>query len=292
MRIFPAFKDTTVIRILVIIIAALLGGCSSVIHSATRDLADNLNRAILDQDDPETVRQGAPAYLIMIDSFIQGSPESTDLLIAGSKLYGAYTSAFVHDAGRSHRLSEKARQYAQSALCLKRPDLCEISNLRYPEFESRLQSVTAGDIKELYTWGAAWTGWIQARSDDWSAIADLPKAKALMQRVLELDPEWDQGGAQLYLAVMNSLLPPSMGGKPELAREHFEQAIALNHGNNLMAKTLYAQYYARVVFDQALHDRLLNEVIAADPHADGLTLINTLAQEEARKLLAESSEYF
>jgi hypothetical protein len=59
-----------------------------------------------------------------------------------------------------------------------------------------------------------------------------------------------------------------------------------------MVKTLYARYYARMVFNQELHDRLLREVIDAPAATPGLTLINTLAQEEARSLLAESSEYF
>ena len=262
------------------------------IDSATRDMADNLSQAILDQDDPETVRQGAPAYLIMIDSFIQGSPASIDLLLAGSSLYGAYTSAFVADGKRAQRLSAKALQYAQQAFCLQRKDLCDIGDLRYPDFIVRLQSASIDDIETLYAWGVAWTGWIQARSDDWNAIAELPKAKAVMERVIELDSSWDDGGAQLYLAVMNSLLPPSMGGRPDVAKKHFEQAIELNQGRNLMAKTLYAQYYARIIFDQQLHDRLLREVIAADPHAQGLTLINTLAQEEARKLLEQSADFF
>ena len=44
------------------------------------------------------------------------------------------------------------------------------------------------------------------------------------------------------------------------------------------------------MFNKELHDRLLNEVIAADPNHPGLTLSNTLAQEKARVLLNE--EYF
>ena len=46
------------------------------------------------------------------------------------------------------------------------------------------------------------------------------------------------------------------------------------------------------MFDQELHDRLLNEVIAADPVEHGFTLMNTLAQDRARKLLESGKEYF
>ena len=59
-----------------------------------------------------------------------------------------------------------------------------------------------------------------------------------------------------------------------------------------MVKVFMADQYARLVFNQALYDRLLQEVIDANPVAPGYTLSNTLAQERARELLAESNEYF
>jgi hypothetical protein len=57
-----------------------------------------------------------------------------------------------------------------------------------------------------------------------------------------------------------------------------------------MVQVEYARRYARLVLDQPLHDRLLNEVLAADADAPGLTLTNLLAKEEAERLLAE--DYF
>ncbi len=59
-----------------------------------------------------------------------------------------------------------------------------------------------------------------------------------------------------------------------------------------MAKVDFAKRYAQLVFDQALHDRLLREVLAADPREPGLTLSNTLARQQARQLLASSKDYF
>jgi hypothetical protein len=59
-----------------------------------------------------------------------------------------------------------------------------------------------------------------------------------------------------------------------------------------MTKVIYAQQYARMLYDRQLHDRLLREVLAADPQAPGLVLENTLAQERARELLAEAEAYF
>ena len=144
----------------------------------------------------------------------------------------------------------------------------------------------------MYGYGSAWAGWVQISSNDWNAIAQLPKLEALMQKVVELEPGYEKGGADLYLGVLYTLRPASLGGRPELGRKHFESAIRLSHGKNLMAKVFLADQYARLVFDQPLHDRLLEEVIDADPVARGYTLSNTIAQERARELLAESNEYF
>src|SRR5690606_35804388 len=106
------------------------------------------------------------------------------------------------------------------------------------------------------------------------------------------DPALDHGTPLVYLGVLHSLRPAAVGGDPERGRAYFEQAAALSGGRNLMARTMQAEFYARLVFDQELHDRLLREVLAADPRAPGLTLGNTLAQERARGLLASGAQYF
>jgi len=282
-----------VIRLAFVLFSVLaLSACNTLVNSATRDMAGNLSSAIQNQNDPDTVRQGAPAYLIMIDSFIQGSPDSVELLIAGSSLYSSYASAFATEPERAKRLTEKSRQYAQHAFCIELPKLCDISQKHFPDFEKLLQQISKKDIAVLNTWGIAWAGWVQSRSEDWLAIADIPKIKAIMLRVVELDPSWDNGSPQLYLGVLNSFLPAAMGGKPELAKSYFEQAINYSQGKNLMAKTLYAQYYARLIFDKKLHDKLLSEVLAAPVESPGLTLVNTLAHEQAQKLLDESDDFF
>jgi hypothetical protein len=57
-------------------------------------------------------------------------------------------------------------------------------------------------------------------------------------------------------------------------------------------KVLYARQYARAKFDRELHDRLLQEVLKTKPNIPGYTLINTLAQKQARELLDNADDYF
>ncbi|MBE0616660.1 MAG: TRAP transporter TatT component family protein [Proteobacteria bacterium] len=270
----------------------LLGGCASMVSSATGRLAGSVSSAILNQNDVETVRDGAPAYLLMVDGLIGNDPGSESLLLAGARLYGAYATAFVDDPARVRRLTAKAREYGRRALCLRQSGLCVAAEHPFEEFALQLQELRVADVPVLYGFAASWAGWVQANPDDWSAVADLPKIEAAMTRVVALDEGYDQGGALLYLGVLATLRPESLGGRPEAGRAYFERAVALSHGRNLTAKVLFAKHYARLVFDRTLHDRLLGEVLAADPQAPGLTLANTLAQREARTLLGSADAYF
>lgn len=258
---------------------------------STQRLADNLSASMLGQSDPEIVRAGAPAYLLLIDSLLQDSPDDTALLMAAARLYGAYAGGLVDDTERRQQLSQRAFDYAERAMCSRHAPVCAARGGPFAEFEASLPArLSASELALFYTFATSWAGWIQARSGDWGAIAELPKVELLLERVTAVDPGFEQGRAQLYLAILRSLIPPSLGGKPERARVHFEQALAYSEDRDLIAKVEYARYYARMVFDQALHDRLLQEVLAADPEQPGLTLSNVLAQRQARELLAD--EYF
>jgi hypothetical protein len=133
---------------------------------------------------------------------------------------------------------------------------------------------------------------IEVNAGDFNSIADLPKLQALLLRCVSIDPQIDNGGAYLYLGVLDSIRPASLGGKPEEGKAYFDKALELSSGKNQMVRVLYAQFYARLVFDKELHDKLLNQVLIADPVAPGLTLINTLAKAKAKALLASGKDYF
>lgn len=270
----------------------LLPGCAALMRSVTGGVADNLSAAILAQDDIATVRDGVPAYLLLLDGLIAGDPENPDLLLAGSRLYGSYGSSFVEEEARAQRMTDRALSYAQRALCSVNRPLCESVERPYDEFTPQLQSIGKGDVDVLYGFGVAWATWIQTHSGDWRAVANLPKVEAVMARVLELDEPHDEGGAHLYMGVLLCQRPASLGGKPEEGRVHFERARELSGGRNLMANVLFAQYYARLVFDRELHDQLLQETVAAEPEAPGFTLSNTVAREQAQELLDGADDYF
>ncbi len=272
--------------------AVLTGGCSSLVSSTASRLAGSLGDALVNQNDPETVRQGAPAYLVLLDGLIADDPDNPDVLLAGAQLYSSYAGAFVEEPARAKRLALKGRDYGWDGLCALEKKTCGVWTKPYDQFESTIDSLGPKQASALFTAAGAWATWIQANKEDWSAIADKARVDAMIRRVVEIDPNYQRGAPFVYLGVLDTLLPEAMGGKPEQGRAHFERAIELSSGRNLMAKVLLARQYARLTFDRELHDRLCREVIEADPTEPGLTLANALAQEEAARLLEDSEDYF
>lgn len=280
-------------RRLMIIAVALLGfygsGCASLVSGA----ADDLSHAILNHDDPATVEAAAPAYLLMIDSLIGDDADDEELLRQGASLYAAYTGVFIEDKMRAKRLSDRAFLYGRQAACVYAEELCNIRELPFADLEHALAVLDdEDDLPYLGALAQSWLVWIRAHADDWSAIADLPRTELILENILRLDETFDGGSAHVYLGILKTLRPPALGGKPEEAREHFERAMQLSGGHNLGAKVALAENYARLVFDRELHDRVLHEVIDADVRVRDLTLMNVIAQQRARELLASADDYF
>jgi hypothetical protein len=276
-------------RPLVIIIALVfLTACSSM----KKEFAEDLSATILGHDDPGTIKLAIPAYLVLIDSMIRGDQENIGLLISGSRLYGAYASVFVDEKERQSTLAKRAFNYAERALCLHKSEACNSRSMPYNDYEKSLKQFTEDDVQVLFAYGSAWAGLIQANRADWNAVAELPRVKATMRRVLELDETISNGDAHLYMGVMESLLPPTMGGKTELAKKHFERALEISDRTNLMAMLLYAEKYARLIFDRELHDNLLNELIKVELKGSDTALIDAIAKAKAKKLLASANDYF
>ena len=172
----------------------MLAGCVSM---ATGRLADNLSSAMLNQTDPEIVRAGAPAYLLLIDSLIEDTPHDPNLLLAGARLYGAYGGGLIDDPQRRQGLAAKALEYARRGLCVRRPQICSNTDRPHSEFVLTLETVSQADLEGLYVLGTSWVGWIQANQDNWHAIAELSKAEAVLQKLVNMQPDFERGRAQL-----------------------------------------------------------------------------------------------
>ncbi len=280
------------IRLLALLLLMLLNGCANLAQQAGQRMATDLAAAMQDHPDPETVAEALPAYLLLMDAMARGQPESADTLFNASRLYATFAGSFVQEPQRAAVLAERARDYADRAMCLNWAAWCQRRPDQRQQLMAALEQLSNRQVEALYQTAVAWATWAQTHAEDWNAVAEIPLIRALFERVEQLDPKHDQGRLQLYLGVLDTLLPPAYGGKPERARARFEQAMAISQGRDLMVPVLYARHYARLIFDRELHDRLLRQALAAEPRQPGLTLSNLLAQKQARQLLRESEDFF
>lgn len=273
------------------------GGCGRIIAHYTQPLFDDLSRSFMRQRDVVLAEQGLPAYLLILDGLIEHSPDNKSLLLAGGSAYSSYASAFVGEKnhGRNRVLAEKAKDYSFRALSLQNKKFARVKDEPYSVFATALPSFSKRDVPYIFNAATAWAGWIQANSESTDAVADLPKVQALIKRVIELDEGYNYGASHTFMGVMLSIFPPSLGGKPDEAREHFERAVELGRGRFLPTYVMYADYYAKPAYDKELFHGLLNKVLDSPVDAvPELTLINTLAQSQAKDLIKEAreEEYF
>jgi len=281
-----------VLSLLIVFSIFLTASCSSIISSSLSGMMSNLSDTILNSNDLEMVEDGAPAYLLLIDSMVNEESDNEDMLITAANLFTAYADTFISDKKRARKMSDKAFNYAKRALCSRNQDICPLNKFDFAEFKFIISKMGKKDIDALYTLGSSWASWVRANSNDFNAIADIPRIEIIMKRVAELDETYKDGSAFFYLGISATLIPPALGGDPEKGRRYFEKAIELSNGKNFMINVVFAKQYARMLFDRDLHDRLLKEILEQDPNKPEYTLINTYAQKQAEKLLASADEYF
>ncbi len=280
------------VRALFLAAPVALAGCATMMSSVTESMAEDLAAAILENPDVDIVREGAPAFLLLIDGLLEGAPDSVALLSQAAALNSAYAGAFLDDELRIRLMAAKAKGLAEQALCLGVRGGCGVTRRPFAEFEQWAAALRSDDVPLAYGLATAWATWMQANSEDFNAIADLGRVKLLMQRVVELDEGYEYGGPQLYMGVFETLLPPALGGRPEVGRAHFERALALAEGKHLLTQVMFAEQYARLVFDRALHDDLLNEALASEVDIPELRLMNAIAKRRAQGLMETADAYF
>ena len=267
--------------------------CAPIVSNITDNLARNLSDAVLNQEDPKIVRDGAPAYLLLLDSLVAGNPENPVILSSASDLYASYSAIFVNDANRSKILSERALKYSKKALCISYEDSCNWDDYSFDDFNLSLDDFDVKHSDLLLTYSTSYLVYIRSHSNDWNAIARLPYIESALEYYVEKNPETENiDSVYTYLGILSTLLPPALGGDYEKGKRYFENAIEFSGDQNLNAKVEYALSYARPLYDRELHDKILQEVVSSNPVKKNYTLLNVIAKEQASSMLEDADEYF
>jgi len=257
------------------------------------NLFDNTVASFMEEGDLRLAEQGVAGNLKLLDGVIKSDPENGRFLLLACQGYAAYALAFAEDSPeRALAFYTRAWDYGARGLeSLGVPQKVFTSDA--PAMRQALAKLERKDVPLVFWTASAWGSAVILQLADPDAIASLPSINAMMEWVKEKDSTYYYGGPYLYFGIYYGSFPPLLGGRPDLAKENFERAIAAGEGKFLMTYVFYAKTYAVETQDERLFEALLDHVI--DASADVLPeqrLANAVAKKRAHEALARKSDFF
>jgi tetratricopeptide (TPR) repeat protein len=234
--------------------------------------------------------------LEMINLFKEGIEENKHDLLATWKV-GQYS--ILIGAAHSNNKPEKEKYYNQSM------DYCERAMRMDQNFNDALNSgKTIWDAVKLlgFDYVNAMGFWYTARvyhfKECLSVMGRIFNGKSMsyneliMNRIDELNPNWEGGGNNLSKAIFYIATPEKFGGSKQKAAEEFEKAIELGP-NYLTHKWGRAKYLSVITGEKDLFVEDLKWIIEQDPKKCGNPYPwNLYFQRTAREMLAETEKIF
>jgi hypothetical protein len=289
-------KRSRILTMVCLLPALFLASCipgKKLTVAATATLLEEVAKSTYQQSDLKMVREGMPAYLMLMDGMVEAVPDNEQLLINTSQAYSSFASAFVEEKDPEYAawLYSKARMYAIRALIAR--GLPDPLQTNVDALAKNLNSFRKGDVPYLFWAAASWGSWIRLNLNSMEALAELPKVELMMKKSLELDEGYYYGGPHLFMGIWFASRPAVAGGDLRIAQQHFRKALEFGQGKFLMAYVYYANYYARPARDKNLFISTLQTVLDTPANiSPELTLFNTVAKQKARDLLEHEEEYF
>jgi len=289
-------KTTTFIFLATI--AIIFVGCES---TRTRMVVDgmgtfleNMKIAINKADDIELVRESMPTGLLQLEGFLEISPHNDDLLVRTSEGYYSYAFVFIedNDKDRAIKFYRKSKKYALRAL--KRHKSFSIDPaITEEKFKKILKKIKKYEVPALFFLCSSWMKLLELNPQANTLSIELSQIETILDRILILDENFQYGGPHVLLAGLYSTLPQNMGGNPEQAKFHFDEAIDISDGKYLLWQLMLARYYAVQVKDKQLFTSTLNDIISApDNLLPQANFSNLVAKQKAQALLDNIKSYF
>jgi predicted anti-sigma-YlaC factor YlaD len=294
--------------VLLLAFTAGVGGCS-IKKIAVNKLGDSLasgGTTFASDDDPDLVGEALPFSLKLMESLLAESPRHRGLLLAASSGFTQYAFVYVQvpaeeaegqDLAKADYLRMRARHLYIRARNYGLRDL----EITHRDFERDLRQdakaavlkTGSKDVPLLYWTAVSWGAAISVSKDDPEMISDQPIVEALIDRALELDPDYDSGAIHNFLITYESVRRTASGDFAPRSRKHFERAVELTSGQSAAPYVALATTVSVSKQDSGEFESLLKKALAVNPDArPEWRLTNLVMQRRARWLLAREDELF
>lgn len=280
-------------------------GCSAK-RVAVGAVADTLGGtgggSFASDDDPELIREALPFGLKLQETLLESTPDHRGLLVATARGFASYAYLLQDDASsleasdrdgaralnqRASRLYLRGRDYALRGLEVAHPGFHDEMTSDLP---AALARTDRDDAPFLYWAAAGQAGALTADKGNAELIADLPRAGAMMERVLVLDDSYDAGAAHEFFISYEASRP---GGSVARAREHYARAEALAQGQRASVYVSLAEGVSVQEQNLAEFQALLAKAQAVDTNrAPQNRLVNVLSQRRAQWLREHAGDLF
>ena len=280
---------------LILITSLLFSACSmdQMLVRSSVPLIESGVDALNHETDLELAEDSIPANLNMLQGMIKIDPENAVLHTYAAQAFYGLAYGFNEDSDPQRASDFYLRGSRHGITALELNGASNLADSTIADFNDAVSKMRKNDVAAMFWTASCWAKWIDMHRDDPEAIAQLPRATALMQRVLELDETFYFGGAHMFFGVYYGSRAPAIGGDFDKSRMHFDRAREITDGRLLIPDLLQAQYLARQQFDQeAFHTLLTGIVDAPDDLMPELALQNQIAKRKAAALLEKEQEWF
>jgi len=288
-------KTQMIKRIFYSFLLLTLSACSmdQMVIRASSPMIEGGVEALNRETDLELAEDSIPANLNMLMGMINIDPENVELHTYASQAFYGMSYGFNED-DRPQRASDfYLRGLDHGLKALQFSGTGNLKDVPIGDFDNKVNKLGKGDVPAMFWTASNWAKWIDLHRDDPEAIAQLARATALMQRVLDLDDSFYYGGAHMYFGVYYGSRSPMLGGNFDKSKQHFDRAREITDSKLLIPDLLQAQYLARQMQDSKdFRDRLTGIVNAPDDLMPELGLQNQIAKRKAALLLKKESEWF
>lgn len=289
---------------------ASCSGCSlqRMALDQTAGILKNAMPAFEREWDFDLVAAALPANIKVIEGFLQTGPDNADLLLMVAQAYTSYGLVILEDqweqaeeetpawsklAARTREMYMRGHRYGMRLLELRHPGISEAFKKGLKDLEPHLARCELEDVPGLFWAGMPLATAINMSRDDVAMIAYVPKAKALVARVLDLDEGYYHAGSHMIFGGLYGSMGKMLGGDTAKSKLHFDKALKLTGRTFLLVQLMYAKTLAVQLQDQKLFDSLLKEVLEAKLEINPeQKLANVAAKRRARRLLARKDELF